>query len=101
MSLHSIFNSLWNMDLTFIFKVTFLILGVFVFAIFGYGFLLWIGDKLEVSETCTTFIEKYYEKYSKLSEKYSKLSGLKKFFVNMTLFTIYATICILCLLYFL
>jgi len=96
------------MDLTFIFKVTFLILEVFVFAIFGYGFLLWIGDKLEVSETCTTFIEKYYEKYSKLSEKYSKLSekysklsGLKKFFVNMTLFTIYATICILCLLYFL
>ena len=71
------------MDLTFIFKVTFLILGVFGFAIFGYGLLLWIGNKLEESEKCTTFIEKYYEKYS-------KLSGLKKFFVNMILFTIYA-----------
>ena len=71
MSLHSIFNSLWNMDLTFIVNVSLLILAVLSLAILGYGLLLWISDRLEQFQVCKDFVGKYYN-----------LSGLKKIFVD-------------------
>jgi hypothetical protein len=71
MSLHSIFNSLWNMDLTFIVNVSLLILAVLSLAILGYGLLLWIADRLDQLQVCKDFVGKYYN-----------LSDLKKGFVD-------------------
>ena len=75
MSLHSIFNSLWNMDLTFIVNVSLLILAVLGLAILVYGLLLWIADRLEQFQVCKDFVDKYYN-----------LSGLKKIFVDYMIF---------------
>jgi hypothetical protein len=59
MSLHSIFNSLWNADLTFTFKLILLILVTLFIAILGYGFLLWIFERLEQLQTCKDLLAKY------------------------------------------
>ena len=77
MSLHSIFNSLWNMDLTFIFKVSGLILVIFILAILGYGLLVSITNKIEQSEICRGLIGKYHN-----------LLGLKKLFVDYLILAI-------------
>ncbi len=77
MSLHSIFNSLWNMDLTFIFKVSGLILAIFILAILGYGLLVSITNRIEQSEICRGLIDKYHN-----------LLGLKKLFVDYLILAI-------------
>lgn len=47
MSLNSIFNSLWNMDLTFIVKILLLLFSTSVIGILGYNFLIAITESIE------------------------------------------------------
>ncbi len=68
MSLHSIFNSLWNMDLTFIVKILLLIFSTSVIGILCYNFLMFIIE---------------FNPIKKILESYDNLSDLKKGMVTI------------------
>lgn len=68
MSLHSIFNSLWNMDLTFIVKILILLFSISVIGILGFNFLTFITESNSIK---------------RLLENYGNFSELKKSIVNI------------------
>lgn len=68
MSLHSIFNSLWNMDLTFIVKILLLLFSTSVIGILCYNFLMFIIK---------------FNLIKKILENYDNLSDLKKGMVTI------------------
>ena len=77
MSLNSIFNSLWNMDLTFIVKILFLLFSISVIGILGYKFLIYIRE---------------FNSIKKILGNYDNLSEIKKRIVTILILVPFTSI---------
>lgn len=86
MSLHSIFNSLWNMDLTFIVKILLLLFSTSVIGILCYNFLMFIIK---------------FNPIKKILENYDNLSDLKKGMVTILIIVPFTSVLIVFFLFML
>ena len=77
MSLNSIFNSLWNMHLTFIVKILLLLFSTSVIGILGYNFLINIVE---------------FNPIKKILENYDNLSEIKKRIVTILILVPFTSI---------
>ena len=86
MSLNSIFNSLWNMDLTFIVKILLLLFSTSVIGILGYNFLINIVE---------------FNPIKKILENYDNLSEIKKSIVTILILVPFTSVLFLFFLFML
>ena len=86
MSLNSIFNSLWNMDLTFIVKILLLLFSTSVIGILGYNFLINIVE---------------FNPIKKILENYDNLSEIKKRIVTILILVPFTSVLFLFFLFML
>ena len=86
MSLNSIFNSLWNMDLTFIVKILLLLFSTSVVGILGYNFLINIVE---------------FNPIKKILENYDNLSEIKKRIVTILILVPFTSVLFLFFLFML
>ena len=86
MSLNSIFNSLWNMHLTFIVKILLLLFSTSVIGILGYNFLINIVE---------------FNPIKKILENYDNLSEIKKRIVTILILVPFTSVLFLFFLFML